>query len=237
MGLEQQNIDRAFEYQKTLAETGIQIKAADAKAAGIHPIYAMGSGGPSAFPVYGGGTGTAASGGGFSGQNVSRAYRAESTALTRQREELNDLAIIRGGLENDLVATQVASSQMELARQTGPAWPSGQVDVNPKQTTSTTPGKPWLEAAPTPSLGKINLSPNAYGKSMTLPGSDIAIQLISNPISGGEWAFREKIIPMVQQYRRGFKTLGRNVGQYQKRQLKKFYKRVKTNYGKLKRRK
>jgi len=82
--------DLNYHHQKEFAQEGIRWKVADAKAAGLHPLAALGaqtmSFQPSSaggIPGYGGDYGL-----GEAGQNISRAMSAKKTEGERQVEEL-----------------------------------------------------------------------------------------------------------------------------------------------------
>lgn len=91
--------------QKEFAQNGIRWRVADAKAAGIHPLYALGAQVTPYSPVSVGDGGFAQA-----GQDLSRAYMA-----TRTQEEKADaftvasqrLQLQRLGLENELIAAQI----------------------------------------------------------------------------------------------------------------------------------
>lgn len=101
--------NKQLKFQKAAATKGIQWKVADAKAAGIHPLYALGGQtfNPSPIPTSGGlGDGVAAA-----GQDIGRAVTAASdqtqrtNTLTRRSAELG---VQRQELENQLLASQIA---------------------------------------------------------------------------------------------------------------------------------
>lgn len=104
---------RNYEMQKEFAQNSLRWKMEDAKAAGIHPLAAMGAQGYSASPSY------VASEPNYSmgnmaremGQNISRAVASTMTPEERiiARERVRGAA-----LENDLLALQVKKAQMEL---------------------------------------------------------------------------------------------------------------------------
>lgn len=126
--------DRDERLQREFAQSGVQWRVEDAQKAGIHPLAALGAqtssyssnvGVPSAqtgarpFAGASMGSGLAAA-----GQDISRAMQA--TRTTDQRTEaynrsIQDLSVQRMGLENDLLASQVAKN---LQPSTGPGFPS-----------------------------------------------------------------------------------------------------------------
>lgn len=84
----QQMAQMNYEAQKEFAQNGIRWKVADAKAAGIHPLYALGASTSSFSPVagYGGDNGISDAFNSF-GQGISRAAQAKMTKEERERED------------------------------------------------------------------------------------------------------------------------------------------------------
>ncbi|UYD39207.1 MAG: hypothetical protein [Wigfec virus K19_143] len=114
--------DKNIKLQKQFAKNAIQWKVNDAKAAGIHPLYALGAQTTSFSPVsVGMDMPTALA---DMGQDVSRAVAAGSSNAERQ---LTALQLERGGLENELLRTQIMKLK---SAQVGPALPgSGSSDT------------------------------------------------------------------------------------------------------------
>lgn len=124
--------------QREFAQQGVRWKVADAKAAGIHPLYALGASTVGASPSFVGDTGV---GNALSsmGQDVSRAIMAGASARERQEMEARELALVRereadaraardraearenarlmSQLQNDEVQRQLWMSQMMRDRQ------------------------------------------------------------------------------------------------------------------------
>lgn len=123
----QRNADRNIALQKEFAQTGIQWKVEDAKKAGIHPLYALGASTTSFSPVSVGSvpeTGLA-SGIAAAGQDISRAVQATQNAPDRASavvKTVQDLQIANMGLQNELLATQIAKQRSQI----GPPMPVGQ---------------------------------------------------------------------------------------------------------------
>lgn len=101
----QQNI----QLQKDFAQQGIRWKVADAQAAGIHPIYALGAPTHSFSPVSVGdslGSGIARA-----GQNIGRAVNSASTLTERATatgEAMAALQVENQGLQNEMLKSQIA---------------------------------------------------------------------------------------------------------------------------------
>lgn len=113
---------RNIAMQREFAQNGIQWKVADARKAGIHPLYALGAQTHSFSNVAGGeGLGSSLA---EAGQDVSRAIQATRSAEDRSSAVLKtvqDLELTNMGLKNELLATQIA----KLKAQVGPPLPTG----------------------------------------------------------------------------------------------------------------
>lgn len=127
--------------QREFASTGIQMRARDAVAAGIHPVFALGGGGaaynapamniqtPTASGIPQGGgpllsqyAGNAMAGLGNMGQDLSRALMATMTQAQRDvafDQTARDLQLANMTLKNELLSSQIA----KLKSQTGPGLP------------------------------------------------------------------------------------------------------------------
>lgn len=125
--LGRQHQDEQFErnaaLQREFAQSGIQWKVADAKKAGIHPLYAMGA--PSISPavsVQGDPMGAALS---SMGSDISRAALASSSQETRNsafNNQIASLTLERGQLQNELLRSQIMRMRVG---QVGPPIPTG----------------------------------------------------------------------------------------------------------------
>lgn len=99
-----------IQLQKDFAQQGIQWKVEDARKAGIHPLYALGAQTASFAPNVVGDTSlpTALAN---AGQDISRAVDASRTSgdrLAAYDQTVRELQLTRLGLENDLLASQIA---------------------------------------------------------------------------------------------------------------------------------
>lgn len=110
--------------QKEFAQNGIRWKVEDAKAAGVHPLYAIGASGSSYSPVsVGSNIGAAMA---QSGQDISRAMNATRPLDEREKwiQDMQDnmlyLDMQRRELENLLIQRQINQS----FNQVGPALPT-----------------------------------------------------------------------------------------------------------------
>jgi len=123
---QRENAQRQEELQREFAQNSLQWKAADALKAGIHPLYAMGASGYSYSPQSVGNVATPDTSMGSAlasaGQDISRAMQATQTQGGRDAAFLKttqDLQLTRMGLENELLASQIAKQRSQI----GPAMP------------------------------------------------------------------------------------------------------------------
>jgi len=111
------------ELQREFAQHGIRWRVEDAKAAGIHPLYAIGAQGASFSPssVV---AEVSSSRGDFlrrSGQNISRAVEMQMSQEERGFNHMrNALELERLGLENNLLRVQISN----VGRASGPGFPN-----------------------------------------------------------------------------------------------------------------
>lgn len=132
----QQNAERNIALQREFAQNAIQWKTADAKAAGIHPLYALGASTTSFSPVSVGvsGANPLASALGDMGQDIGRAagaYRSDkagaiSGIAARQQVMSNELDLDNKRLNNLLL-------KQKLAAATAPGTPPGVPFVVPEK--------------------------------------------------------------------------------------------------------
>lgn len=105
--------------QKEFAQQGIRWKVADAQAAGLHPLAALGAQTSSFSNVVAADPVKTDFGG--MGQDIGRAIDAKSTASERTdrlagavNKVATSLALEKGSLENDLLRTQIAKQRAQL---------------------------------------------------------------------------------------------------------------------------
>lgn len=113
------------ELQREFAQSGIRWKVDDAKAAGIHPLYALGANTVSYAPSPVGivPEDGLARGMASAGQDLSRAIDATRTGDERTEAAsamATKLALEKGSLENDLLRAQIS----KMRAQVGPPMPS-----------------------------------------------------------------------------------------------------------------
>lgn len=102
-----ENAANNIKYQKQFAKNSIQWRAADALKAGIHPIYALGASGSSFSPVsVGDSMGPAIA---AAGNDIGRAVATGMSPEGQVSAKMTALALERGGLENELLRSQIRS--------------------------------------------------------------------------------------------------------------------------------
>lgn len=110
------NFNQNANLQREFAQSGIQWRVADAEAAGVHPLYALGQGVTAASPI-------SLSGGGFGmgqalasmGQDATRAAMAGQTELQRRSAELA-LRQAESKLQTDDLQRQLIQEQINAIR-------------------------------------------------------------------------------------------------------------------------
>lgn len=133
------NANAANDMSREFAQNGISWKVADAKRAGIHPLYAIGASTAMPAPVSAGDYGISAA-----GQDVSRAFYA--TASRQERADSNNaklsaLQVEHAELQNELLKSQIA--RMNQA-QVGPPLPFGLAGSVSELTSDSVP---WVGSA------------------------------------------------------------------------------------------
>lgn len=118
-----------IEMQKTFAKKGIRWKVEDAKAAGIHPVYALGAPTTSFSPISMSSTADNSLGRGIAaaGSDIGRAMNATRTGSERvdaYTQAAQQLSLEKGALENQLLASQIK----RLESQSNPPMPAISAD-------------------------------------------------------------------------------------------------------------
>lgn len=204
--LTQQNVA----LQREFAQNGIRWKVEDAKAAGIHPIYALGGSGASFSPVSANFSADTSLPNALAsaGQDLGRAInstrtekeRVDAFTLTGQK-----LALEKAGLENDLLRTQIASATGRLRQTpTPPAPVAGPGYMVPGQTSS----GPLIERKPLEVAPAHPGRPNAEGGAITdvgyartntgwvpVPSNDVKNRIEDNFVQERLWDMRNNVLP------------------------------------------
>ena len=92
------NFGRNANLQRDFAQHGVRWRVADAKAAGIHPLYAMGANLPSAAPIQAGDTGTSKRQ--VLGRAIESAGQSVGNYLSRREQVANQRIATTQGQEN-----------------------------------------------------------------------------------------------------------------------------------------
>lgn len=162
--------------QREFAQHGVRWKVADAQAAGIHPLAALGAQTHSFAPISVGGTTPDLSG---VGQDIGRAISAMK-GLDEKSQEIAEkasrLSLEKGALENDLLRSQIRRLN---SAGTGPGMPSqGNVRVR-----HLIDGQPATQST-TPSGAKVSVE-EIKQQSDTAPATarvrPAAVKLYTNP--------------------------------------------------------
>lgn len=116
--------------QREFAQHGIRWKVEDAKAAGLHPLAALGAQTSSFSPVSIGSSGDGGAADSFAaaGQDIGRAVKAAITKEEREERDANlarKLELEKGSLQNDLLRTELVSKIRREAVGVGPPFPGG----------------------------------------------------------------------------------------------------------------
>lgn len=217
LGQKQQNkmADKNIALQREFAQSGIQWKVEDARKAGIHPLYALGANTHSFSPVSVGsdlGSGIA-----NAGQDIGRAMdatRSGSDRLTAFQKTVQDLSLQKMGLENELLASQIAKLRttgspppmaspedrmlldgqaQSLAANDRVAKAFDLVETKPLQRTASDPSRPYQEAGAINDLGFVRTK-DGY---MPVQSNDAKQRLEDDLIGDLAWSLRNRILPSI----------------------------------------
>lgn len=203
------------DFQREAATMGLRWRVDDAKAAGIHPLFALGASLSQPSPVSlmtsaGLPSGSSPMAGALSemGQDLSRAFQATRTPeekIDAQAQALEALALRRAELENNLLETQIWKLKQP---QVGPSAPSlaprpidgqgdvppqfgNRVEVKPLELPPTDPGNPSKEVYKVPDF--------TYAQTPTglapVPSADVKERIEDNLIPEHMWSWRNNILP------------------------------------------
>jgi len=200
------------QMQRDFAQQGIRWKVADAKEAGIHPLYALGAQTMPFSPIQIGGSDYGIP---DASQYIGRAINATRTEPERTNDRLENLAIERGELENELLRSQIARlnqnpnppmpavagtpglttaipGQQGFPSVKSSDLPSGVVEVKPAEVMTTTPGHPSIEAGANPENKWIKTERG--WKAMPSKSQGLDDMDITN-LEYLQWALRNRILP------------------------------------------
>lgn len=200
--------ERNYQRQKEFAQNSIQWTVADAKKAGINPIFAVGGGAHAFQPVSMETTSPAAEAISGASAGIERALQApmngkqRATRIVRKQQELT---LENMGLQNDLLR-----SQIRLANQPGtpPASPvnarwlsghAGQGDTQalvkdaPLARTAANPVARHSEPGAITDLGYARTVTGGYSP---VPSKDMKERLEDNALIEIPWSIRNGLLPM-----------------------------------------
>lgn len=194
--------------QREFAQHGVRWKVADARAAGISPLVALGMNPISASPSAIGAapeTGMADAVANM-GQDVSRSIQATRTAEERQLANLQ-LANAKADLDGKTIDNQIRASTLQKMNQTGPAFPSA-VDNNaiPGQGDSNIPGFKVMasEAAASSrhntgtqagAINSLQYVRETDGSLGVAPSKDVKERIEDDFIGESLWHLRNRVSP------------------------------------------
>lgn len=220
-----------FEWSKELARSGLSMRMADAKAAGIHPLFAVGAGAPSAGGsisvnsaappgLYDAGARDADVGAGLAnmGQGLGRALQATMNKQDREAEAhqavMRKLGVEGQQLDNDykrmLIASEIAR-QSRTSAQVGPPFPGpsrfGVSEMKPNEVTTTQPGAPFAAAGPPQPSAEFQTMPS--GAVMASPAQHLNIDEMSTP-GYLTWMYENRVLPFFNNTFRNGKDKAQN---------------------------
>lgn len=190
--------------QREFAQNGLRWKVEDAKAAGIHPLYALGASGASFSPVSIGATPDTSLPSALNdmGQNVSRAISATKTQQEKELAALH-LATAKTQLQGVELDNQLKAKQLNAIGTTAPAFPSGDsgnfipgqgnspVLVRPSERSANAPGRPAQQAG--------HVTDIAYARTDTgytpVPSKDVKERIEDQFVPEFMWAMRNQLAP------------------------------------------
>lgn len=191
--LDQMNLQREF------AQNGVRWRVADAQAAGIHPLFALGAQMPGYQPIQsigdGGGTDW-----GSVGQNLSHAIDSTRTGKERVSARMEALSLERGELQNELLRSQIA----RLNQQSTPPTPGSNYLVPGQTDSGIVVDKPLERVGPHPM--RTNQEPGAIsdtgwartGTGLTpVPSKDVKERIEDMLIPQLMWSLRNQLLPNV----------------------------------------
>lgn len=190
--------------QREFAQHGIRWKVADAKAAGVHPLYAIGAPPLNYSPVSVGlnepsfGMAEALA---RTGQDIGRSIQATRSGEERLAAAYDAVRLENMGLQNDLLRSQIARFN---SAQVGPGLPGysgapmGQgvatpapVTVEPLKLNASDPGNPSKEAGYVADFGFAR-TPTGLA---IVPSEDVKNRIEDQLIPELGWAIRNNLLP------------------------------------------
>lgn len=201
--------DQNIALQKEFAQHGIQWKVADAKAAGVHPLAALGAATHSYAPSTVGGS-PLGSGIAAAGQDIGRAINA--TANTQERAVMAAAQLENMTLQNDLLRTQIIkNSATNPQMPVGTRWmidgqgdspsmgdvrvgmPGTLIKEKPMERSPGDPGQLYSEPGSVSDVGYSRTSSGGWAPVMS---RDIQQRMEDDHIGLLMWNIRNRMLPM-----------------------------------------
>lgn len=183
--------EAAVDHQREFAQHGVRWRVEDAKAAGVHPLFALGAQTPSFSPVqqsFDTGSGVADHLSRL-GQDISRPVDATRTKGERVDARMTALALQRGELENELLRSQIA----RLNQASNPPMPST-VDPQPFEPVMTHPDAPHAEPSGVTEIGYGNTADGGLAPVMS---EEMNQRSEDDLVAKAMWHLRNTVIPNV----------------------------------------
>lgn len=201
------------DLQREFAKNSIRWRVDDAKAAGIHPLAALGNPGISYAPVSVGGSADMSMPNAIAamGQDIGRAVNATRTQAERDE---NFVAATRaqqlesGRLDNEIKRAELASRMTRLYHSSpNPSLPGGVdnrmlpgqgnsplVKMKPQDVTRSRPGEPFYEPSPIPGVGFLEMPD---GTLQAVKSKDAAELLEDDMLGNLKHFFSRTVLPML----------------------------------------
>lgn len=189
--------------QKEFAKNGIRWKVEDAKAAGLHPLAALGASTQSFSPVtVGAQPDNSHQYTSQMGQDISRSIQATRTDEERQLANLQ-LANAQADLDGKTIDNQIRSSQLQKMNSVGPAFPlanpgkhglsgQGNATIKPSQIiASDSPGS-GVQAG---TINTMQYSREANGNISVVPSEQAKERNEDDFVAENLWHFRNRMSP------------------------------------------
>ena len=187
----------SYEYQRRLNQNAIQDRVADANAAGVHPVFALGASvQPGSVHVVGNEDRPKLEG---MGQDISRAAQAYMTRDERTASKIaSGLALEKAQLENDLLRSQIAKETAQLppgmpGRQSIPGQGDARVVTDSSRDIAHHIGQPGVEATPHDVATKRYF--NRDGSVSHYPSDNVAQAIEDNWLYQFEHFMRNRVLP------------------------------------------
>lgn len=190
--------EKNLAFMREAAQHGIRWRTEDAKAAGIHPLYAIGAPVFNPSPVSVSGSDVPVSGKHWastlaeSGQDITRAMRATMGEGERLEDRLLHAQIARTEADTAYILSKTAR---ENSAQIGPPLPgpvSGLVETEPLKPIASDPGRPGKEAW---KVTDFTYAENADGSLSLLPSKDWKDRGEDQWFPEVMWAWRNGLMP------------------------------------------